>query len=352
MEWRLAEIVRTHGRERPESPMLTYGERIITYGEMDHRTSAVARGLLEAGVGAGDRVAFLDKNSPEYFEVLFGGAKVNAVNVAVNWRLAPREMEFIINDAQAKVLVVSADFFPHLEEFESKLTTVKKIVVLGQHARHEEYETWVCRQATDDPGVQAGADDVAIQLYTSGTTGLPKGAMLTNRNLGTLVPFVSPAWGMDASSINLVIMPLFHIAGSGWALCGMWNGCHSILFRDVVPQQILGALQQQRATNALMVPAVLQFLSAVPEAALGDYSSLRSIVYGASPITTEVLVRSMRTFKCDFIQVYGLTETTGAITELSAKDHDPEGPRAGLLRSAGKPYPWVEIKMVDPATGE
>jgi long-chain acyl-CoA synthetase len=104
-------------------------------------------------------------------------------------------------------------------------------------------------------------------------------------------------------------------------------------------------------TNALFVPAMLQFLCAVPGAADRDYGALRSIVYGASPITHEVLVRAMRTFRCPFIQVYGLTETTGAITELPASDHDPEGPRAHLLRSAGKPYPWVELRIVDPDTG-
>ena len=175
--------------------------------------------------------------------------------------------------------------------------------------------------------------------------------MLPIANLGTLVPHVAPAWGFDASSVNIVCMPLFHIGGSGWALCGMWHGGHSILVRDFVPADVLAALERHRVTNALFVPAMLQFMAAVPGAAERDYGALRAIVYGASPITTDVLVRAMKVFRCDFIQVYGLTESTGAITELPAKDHDPEGPRAGLLRSAGKPYPWVEVRIVDPDTG-
>ncbi len=191
-----------------------------------------------------------------------------------------------------------------------------------------------------------------MQLYTSGTTGLPKGAMLTNRNLGTLVPQVAALWSLDGSSANVVAMPLFHIGGSGWALVGMWAGCHSLLFREFIPQEILASIQQHRATNALLVPAMLQFLSALPGAADGDYSSFRSIVYGASPITNEVLLAAMRTFRCNFIQVYGLTETTGAVTQLDAADHDPGGPRANLLRSAGRPYPWIELRIVDQATGE
>jgi long-chain acyl-CoA synthetase len=352
MEWRLADIVRSHARDRGDHPVITSGDRTATYAELDERSSRVAQGLLAEGVDPHDRIAFLDKNGFEYFEVLFGGAKVNAVNVAVNWRLVPREMQYIVDDAQARILFVGQDFLRHLAGIERDLATVKKIVVIGEHPRHESYETWLRRQPAADPGIVSAAEDVAMQLYTSGTTGLPKGAMLTNRNLGTLVPCMSPEWGFDATSVNIVCMPLFHIGGSGWALVGMWNGGHSILFREFVPPEILAAIPKHGITNALFVPAMLQFLTQVPDAAGGDYATLRSIVYGASPITDEVLLRSMKTFRCDFIQVYGLTETTGAITQLPTVDHDPGGPRAGLLRSAGKPFPWVTIRIVDPATGQ
>jgi len=351
MDWTLANIVRAHAEARGAHPMITFGDRTITYAVMDERSNRVARALLAEGVVPQDRVAFLDKNGPEYFEVLFGGAKINAVNVAVNWRLAPAEIEYTVNDAGATVLFVGRDFFPAVDLIEARLTTVKKIVALGEHPRHDDYEAWSSRHAPVDPAHPSAPDDVAMQLYTSGTTGLPKGAMLTNKNLGTLVPHVSPRWGFDATSVNIVAMPLFHIGGSGWALCGMWHGCHSILFREFVPQEILEGLARHRVTNALFVPAMLQFLSAAPGADAGDYSALRSIVYGASPITDQVLIRSMKTFRCPFIQVYGLTETTGAITELGSADHDPTGPRAHLLRSAGKPYPWVEVRIVEPETG-
>src|SRR5262245_37125766 len=221
MAWSLGGVIREQARRRGDRPMITYGSRTITWSEMDTRSSRVGQALLAAGLTEQSRVAFIDKNGPEYFEVLLGGGKANVVNVAVNWRLAPAEMAYIVNDAAARLLFVGPDFLAHLEEIEGSLTTVEKIVVIGEHPRHEGYDAWVARHPADDPRAPVAPDDVAMQLYTSGTTGLPKGAMLTNANLGTLVPFVGPWWSFDATTVNLVCMPLFHIGGSGWALVGM-----------------------------------------------------------------------------------------------------------------------------------
>jgi len=352
MSWTVAGIVRGHGRERASAPSITYEGRTTTWADLDARSNQVAQALAAEGVGEQDRIAFIDKNGPEYFEFLFGGAKLNAVTVGVNWRLAPPEMEYTINDAEARVLVVGAEFVSHLDTFEPGLQTAKKIVVIGDHGKHESWDSWVSKRSNDDPGIASGPDDVAMQLYTSGTTGLPKGAMLTNANLGGMMSVIAPLWRFDADSSNLVAMPLFHIGGSGWALVGMTQGCRSVIVREIVPPHLLETLQQEKITNAFLVPAVLQFLSALPNAAEGDFSAMRAIVYGASPITNEVLKRSLKTFGTDLIQVYGLTETTGAITQLDAEDHDPDGPREHLLRSAGKPYPHVEMKIVDENANE
>ncbi len=352
MAWSLGGVIRNQARGRGDRPMITYGARTITWSEMGARSSRVGQALLASGLTEQSRVAFLDKNGPEYFEVLLGGGKANVVNVAVNWRLTPAEMAYVINDARAHLLVVGQDFVGHLEAMEPTLKSVERIVVIGGHTRHENYEAWIARHPAVDPGHAVAPTDVAMQLYTSGTTGLPKGAMLTNANLGTLLPNVGPWWQFDETSVNLVCMPLFHIGGSGWALVGMGVGGHTILCRDFVPADILTTLEHYQVTNALFVPAMLQFLTTVPGAAARDYRALRSIVYGASPITNEVLVRSMQTFRCPFIQVYGLTETTGAITQLPANDHAVEGPRARLLRSAGKPFPHVELRIVEPGGRE
>ena len=348
----IAELARVHGRERPDRPALTAGDRTITFGELDRRSSQVAQALQAEGVGPEDRVAFLDKNTPEYFELLLGGGKLNAVNVAVNWRLAPPEVAYIVNDAQAKVFVVGEEFVPVLDKIEGELTTVKKIVVVGGHDRHQSYEDWVGAQGDDDPGVESAPGDVAFQLYTSGTTGLPKGVMLTNANLFTLLPTAAPDWGFTEDSVNLVAMPLFHIGGSGYATVGMFVGCHTILMREVDPAGMLQLIVEKGVTNVFAVPAVLQFMLMMPGVADMDFSKLQYVVYGASPISVEVLSKSIETFKCKFIQAYGLTETTGAIVTLMPEDHDPSGPNSHRLRSAGKPIDGVELRIVSADTGE
>jgi long-chain acyl-CoA synthetase len=151
--------------------------------------------------------------------------------------------------------------------------------------------------------------------------------------------------------VNLVAMPVFHIAGSGWGVVGLYNGALTVLLRDVDPVQILDLIPRFEVTNILLVPAVLRFLLATPGVESTDFSSLRSVIYGASPISEEVLVASMAAMGCDFVQAYGLTETTGGITILRAGDHDPGGPKAELLRSAGRAWGDVELKIVDAGTG-
>jgi long-chain acyl-CoA synthetase len=342
----IASIVRRHGIERPDQVAIVHPARTVTWSDLEERSSRMAAGLAAEGVGAEDRVARIDKNTVEYYEILFGAAKGNAVLVDVNWRLAPPEMAQIVNDAEAKVLFVGPDFVTHLEKIAPDLTTVTKIVVCGDSASHDTYEQWLASHEPADPGVEAAADDVCLQLYTSGTTGLPKGVMLTNRNLFTFIDEVAPTLGFTPESVSIVVMPLFHIAGSGWSLVGMALSATTVLHPEVNPPAIVQALGEHGVTHAFFVPAVLQFLLAVPELSTTDVSTLELVAYGASPITEKVLRSSMEAFGCDFVQVYGLTETTGAIVQLDAVDHDPDH-RPELLRSCGKPYPWVEVRVVD-----
>jgi long-chain acyl-CoA synthetase len=344
----IAGIIRTHAKNLSGKVSLVQGDRVQTWKELYTRSSQVAQALKAAGVGNQDRVAFLDKNSIEHFEVFYGCALLNAVSVDINFRLAAPEVAFIVNDAQAKVFVVGPDFVPVLDAIVGDLKFTKKIVVIGGHPTHESYESWVARYQAVDPGVDSKPNDVAFQLYSSGTTGRPKGVMLTNDNFLGILPSARDLWGMDEHAINLVAMPLFHIGGSGWATAGQYNGCKSIILRETVDVGgIVKLIGQHRITHAFMVPALLAFTLMVPDIDKADFSSLKLIAYGASPISEQVLAASLKTFKCNFVQVYGLTETTGVVTMLMHEDHDVDGPKKHLLRSCGKPSMGIELKIVD-----
>ena len=347
----IPDITRTYAAQQGEATALVSGENRWSYGQVHADSNRIAQALLAAGVEPGDRVAFLDKNVPEYFTLLFGAAKVRAVTVAVNWRLAPPEMAYILNHAQVKLLVVGREFLGHVDQMELE-SNPEIVVVEGPEADRAGFGDWWGAYEDRDPELPCQWEDTCYQLYTSGTTGLPKGVELTNRNFFGMLAAVSEDWKFDSESINLVAMPLFHIAGSGWGLVGLFNGGTNVLLREVDPAEILKAIDTHRITNALLVPAVLQFLLATPGIDETDFSSIRCIIYGASPITEDVLVGAMRTTGAPLQQVYGSTETTGAITLLRAEDHDPGGPRAHLLRSAGRPSAGVELRIVDPQSLE
>jgi long-chain acyl-CoA synthetase len=340
----IADIVRVQARRRPDAAALIVGDRTISFAELDARSSQAAQAFRAAGVGFGDRVAFVEKNGAEFFEVICGLAKLGAVGVPVNWRLAPPEMLHVIEDARARIVVVGSEFFGHLEAIEDRLTTVSAIVAIGAHERWQGFEDWLSGHPDEDPGFTTNSDDIALLMYTSGTTGLPKGVMLTNGNYLCKSSGIAAEWRFSSDSVSLAVMPMFHMAGSGWVLVGLYEGATTVVLRDVDPNDIVDSVVRHRITNLLLVPAVIQMMVSVPGVEAADFSSVRAIVYGASPITDDVLVKGLDRFGCEFLQVYGLTETTGSVTQLD--EHDPTG-RPDLLRSCGKPYPWVELRIVD-----
>jgi long-chain acyl-CoA synthetase len=353
----VAGLLRHLARQHTNDVMLIEGAERRSWAEEFEVACRVAQAATRDDLGVGDRIAFLDRNGIAYFDFLFGGSFMGAVSVAVNWRLSPTEMAAIIDDSAAPLLAIHSDYLPMLADMASGLPSVRRIVVVGDPSaictdeRAVSFATWVERTRPEDPGHVGGPDEVSMQLYTSGTTGLPKGVMLTNANLSTAIREAGVTFHVADDTVSLVAMPLFHIGGSGWALCAMSRGGRSVILRDVDPDVLLRLIAGERITEMFVVPAVLMLLLATPALADTDLSSLRLVFYGASPISEDVLVRCMAAFGCSFCQVYGMTETTGAITALSFEDHDPDGPRRGLLRSAGKPHQSVALRVVDPDTG-
>ncbi len=343
----IADIVRVHREQRPDAVAIVHGERELTWRELDEASSRMANAMVDAGVGAGDRIARIEKNAPDYFLLAFAAAKIGAVLVDVNWRLAPPEKRQIVDDSGARLLFLGADSAGDRETIESGADSIEATIGLGGEVGDlPSLEGWSSGHGVDDPGTESTPEDVCLQLYTSGTTGLPKGVMLSNANLFSFIDEVPKRWEFTPHSVSHVVMPTFHIAGSGWGLLTLAMGSRMVLDRDVDPEAILREIEEHGITHAIYVPAVLAFLQIVPTAGDHDLSSMELVAYGAAPITEDVLRGAMNQFAgTKFVQVYGLTETTGAVFELPPEDHDPEG-RPELLRSAGKPYPWIEMRIV------
>ncbi len=334
---RVADVIRRHAERHPEAVALRDGERELTYGDLDERSNRLAQALLARGVGAGTRVAYLDRSSPEVVELLFAASKIGAVLVPLNWRLAPPELAAVLADARAPLLIAGPTFREVAER-----GGAPELIVVG-----EGYERGRAAHEPRDPGGRGEAGDVIVQMYTSGTTGVPKGVLMTHANLAAAA-HTSQFWAFDDRSVSLTPLPMFHIGGIGWTYCGLWHGATTVIVSDFDAARVLDILEHQRVTNAVLVTTMLRMLTAVPGAAARDFSALRSIAYGAAPITTPVLKASLRTFGCALFGLYGLTESTGSVIVLEPEDHD----REHLLRSAGRPYPWVELKIVDPVSGE
>jgi acyl-CoA synthetase (AMP-forming)/AMP-acid ligase II len=345
----VADIVRCHARAQPDALALVYQGRQASFAAFDRRINQVANGLIAAGLGPRARIAFLDKNSDRFFDLFLGAARANMVLVPVNWRLAPPEVAFIVTDAKAEALVIGREYLAMLDAIGDQLAGVKTILVVGDKSGgYADFDAWQAKQPDSDPAVAIAAADVAIQLYTSGTTGRPKGVELTNENLMAAVRMVDSGglgpWGED--EINLVCLPTFHIGGTGWGLNGIYAGAASIVLREAQPDQILAAFRQWRVTKAGFVPAVLLALVQHPECARTDFTRLNLIGYGASPIPLDLMRQAIEMFKCGFLQLYGLTEVTGPAVGLPPEDHVATGsPR---MRSCGKPLPGVAIRIVSP----
>src|SRR4029453_12936841 len=320
----LADIVRRHAADRPDAAALVHAGHKTTYAQLDRAASRVANGLIAEGIKPQARVAHLDKSSDIFFELLFGVAKANAVMVSVNWRLAAPEVLHIVNDAKAEILFVGEEFFPVVDKIRDELKTVRKIVAFGaRHPAWESFTAWRDRQGDTDPNLPTRPTDTAVQFYTSGTTGLPKGAELTNANFAWMLPLWTKTWLLAEGVPNLVCLPMFHIGGAGWGIAGLFSGATNHVMREFVPLEILQTIEREKLQVMLLVPAMILFLVQSPQIRETDLSSLRLIVYGAAPIPADLLRQAMGIFPCGFQQVYGLTETTGAITLLPPDDHDP-----------------------------
>ncbi len=335
------EFIAHWAADRPDRIALREEDRVYTYGELDELTAKIASALFDAGLVKGDRIAWIGKNSDLYFQLFFGAARAGIVMAPIGWRLSPTEWAYVLNDTGAKMLFTGPGFEAVSQQLADKLEQDPKILTDGE-ARALIAAT--PRAAFD----AAGPDDAVLQLYTSGTTGNPKGAVLSNRNLFALrrnssdldMPYTE--WEDDEAV--LVAMPCAHIGGTGLGIMALAAGLPGVILAEFNPDGVFDAVEHHGVTRFFIVPAALQMLLMHPRCAETDFGRLKYILYGAAPIPLELLRQCIKMFGADFIQAYGMTETTGTICMLPPEDHDPEGNQR--MRSAGKPLPGVEIRIL------
>lgn len=330
------EALARHATERPSQVALRFEDRVTDYATFDRHVSQIANGLLAMGLGKGDRVAYVGKNSDWAVELALGVARAGMVLVPVIWRLAPAEIDGILRDAAAAVLFVEPGFVRDYG--------VAQTVVLD-----EGFARWRDAQSDSPPPVTVTEDDVVLQLYTSGTTGAPKGVMLSHAN-GIQQRRAQIEAGIDWLLANpgdatIIAMPYGHIGGVGVALGAVNSGQELIIHAEYDAGAVMDAIAAHRVRRLFLVPAAIGLMLQHPKATTADFSSIETLSYGASPIPLPLLQQAVDRMGCGFVQVYGMTETWGSIVALPPEDHLPG--REHKMSAAGKALPGVELKILD-----
>ncbi|MBF5091731.1 fatty acid--CoA ligase [Novosphingobium sp. NBM11] len=335
------EFIAFWAEDRPDRAALDGPDGVVTYRELDEVTRRIVSGLFDMGLVSGDRIAWFGKNSALYFSLFFAVARAGIVMVPVGWRLAAPEAAWIVQNAQTKAVFLG-DGFDAMRDTFAAVEGVARCITAG------EARAWIAA-AEPRPFQPAGLHDAVLQLYTSGTTGNPKGAVLSNHNLFGLRKQSRgqelPHNVLAEDEAILVAMPCAHIGGTGLGVMALAAGLPAIILAEFEPRAVFDAVEQKGVTRFFIVPAALQMLLNHPDCASVDYSRLRYIIYGASPIPLELLRQCIAMFDAQFIQAYGMTETTGTICMLPPEDHSVDGNQR--MRSAGKPLPGVEVRVVD-----
>lgn len=327
----LPAALRDNAATRPHHPAVIDRAGSVDYAGLSARAAAVASALRSAGIGAGDRVMYQGEDTAAVYELLYGCARLGAVLVPVNWRLAAAELGCIVDHSGVRLIVTDAP---------DRLGTLRAGVV-----SLPDYPAWRDAAAAADPGeFPATADTPIVQMYTSGTTGRPKGVVLAHRTFFAVRALLDDA-GLDwidwrTGDMSLIALPSFHIGGMWWATQGLNAGITAVVLPTFTAAGAVAAVREHGVTTSCFVPAMLSLMLSEPGTGPADFASLRKIVYGGSPIGPDLLTRSVETFGCEFAQIYGLTETGNTAICLPPADHRPG---RHLLHAAGRPYPGVDV---------
>jgi fatty-acyl-CoA synthase len=316
--------IRDRARSTPERVAIDYDGRLVTYRELDEGSDAFAAAFAERGLAQGDRVATLTGSTPEHVEVLFACAKAGLVLLPLSWRLAPAELRYQLEDAEPALFLVEDDYAATAQKTGLSFDSLVRPTTGNSY-----------------PDVSVTDSAPLLLIYTSGTTGKPKGALLTHANcFWTNVSF-DLMTGVHGDDVVLQVLPQFHVGG--WnvhPLLAWWKGARVILERQFEADRVLRLIEEKRVTTMMGVPPIYLFLSQHPRFADADLSSLERAVVGGAPMP-EALLETWVARGCAIVQGYGLTEAAPNVLCLPPED------AVRKLGYAGKPYPFVEVRLSD-----
>lgn len=345
---RLDSYLDYHARVHEGVLFVTEEESSYTFAEALVRIEKVAGRLESEGLKKGDRIALLGKNSINFLFMYLACSKLGVVPVGINYRLTAKESSFVINDSNAKMLFADSEFIDALADSCEDITV---IALYGQHGSSPSLERWLGEEKRNYDLAEVTAKDTLSQMYTSGTTGLPKGVLLSHNNVIANVYQTAMAseYTFMVGSEFLLVAPMYHAAGIMTAYTGLVQGLTLVIHRDYNPQRVIDTLVSRPIAAVTLVPAMLQFIfDNIPDITQHKFPSLQLIYYGASPMSVPLLKQAMDVFGCDFTQGYGQTEANSIVAMLSASDHRNaiKGDEA-LLNTCGRAAFNTELRVVD-----
>lgn len=336
--------------ECPTRTATVFGERRRSYAELVDRVARLAGALHKLGVAPGDRVAMLGLNSDRYVEYLFGVFWAGAVINPVNIRWTPKEITYSLDDCDSRVLLIDDTFLPMLDQLRAGSSSLKTVIYAGEKEAPEgtlDYEALLAGAEPAEDALYKDKDLAAI-MYTGGTTGRPKGVMLSHGNLFADALGSQAVAGLDFRSVTLHAAPAFHVAGTGLILQSVARLNTNVILPMFDPKAVMVTAEKEQAQDMFLVPTMLRMLMNHPDFGKHDMSSLRYFMYGASPMDSALLKRAKEAFpQTGFIQAYGMTELSPTVTILTPEWHSAKGEETGRMMSAGQPLPIAEIRIVD-----
>ncbi|MSQ11215.1 MAG: long-chain-fatty-acid--CoA ligase [Dehalococcoidia bacterium] len=346
----------------PDREAVIFEGRRITFAQLNERANRLANGLAAMGVGKGDRIATVQVNCNELAEAAFAAAKLDAVYVPMNFRAKADEIQFMINDAEPKAVLIGKRYYEMMESIQKDLKSKPMYLALeGPYKNWVEYEKLLVGASPDDLFPSATDEDLVVLMFTAGTTGTPKGVMLTHNSFSSyIVNNVEPV-DPGTEEKNILTVPMYHIAGLQAVMAGVYGGRTLVVQRQFDPEEWMNLVKAEKVDRAMMVPTMLKQLIEHPKFNAQALQSLKVITYGAAPMPLEVIKRAIRLFPTTrFINAFGQTETASTITMLPPDAHDipatlpPEEQerRFKRLGSIGRPLQDVEVRIVDEVGNE